>query len=415
MNRRQLHSGSRSHSRGYLAIALVFVVGMAGTTLPTPLYPLYQQQLGFSHLMVAVIFATYAFAVLAALIATGPWSDQVGRRPVLAGALATGMISSLLFLVGQSLGWLLLARVFSGLSAGLFTATATVMIIELAPVSQKARAAVVAACANMGGLGLGSLLAGVVSQYLPWPLHFVYGVDLALLLICCFIVWRCPETVDRPAHPHLKRQRLGLPANVQPVFGPAAIACVAAFALLALLTSLEPAIVGQVTGVTNRAAIGGLVFMVFAASLAGQVLQGRLMEGARLPLSCIALVAGAGLLAASMTVGSMTILVCGAVVSGLGQGGIFAASIATVTAASPDDRKAEVTALLFVVIYLSVALPVLGLGVAIELTGLRTAGIAFALLVLLLSMAALFALWRGRKCAFVRSRNCHAHIPTRSS
>jgi MFS family permease len=398
-----------------LAIALVFIVGMAGTTLPTPLYPLYQQQLDLSQLMVTVIFATYAFAVLAALIATGPWSDQVGRRPVLAGALTTGMISALLFLTGDSLGWLLLARVFSGLSAGLFTATATVMIIELAPGDRKARAAMVAACANMGGLGLGPLLAGVVSQYLPWPLHFVYGVNLALLVVCCFIVWRCPETVDPPAHPRLQRQRLGLPPSVRSTFGPAAIACVAAFALLALLTSLEPAIVSEVTGVTNRAAIGGLVFMVFAASLAGQVLQGRLTEGASLPLSCMALVAGAGLLAVSMTVGSMTILLCGAVVAGLGQGGIFAASITAVTGVSPNDRKAEVAALLFVVIYLSVALPVLGLGVAVELSGLRTAGIAFAVLVLLFSTGALFALWRRRKRASVKSRSCRAHIATRSS
>lgn len=396
-------------------MALVFIVGMAGTTLPTPLYPLYQQQLGFSQLMVTVIFATYAFAVLAALIATGPWSDQVGRRPVLAGALATGMISALLFLTGDSLGWLLLARVFSGLSAGLFTATATVMIIELAPADHKAPATMVAACANMGGLGFGPLLAGVISQYMPWPLHFVYGVDLALLMACCVAVWRVPETVDWPAHPRLKRQRLGLPASVRPVFGPAAIACVAAFALLALLTSLEPAIVSEVIGVSNRAAIGGLVFMVFAASLAGQMLQGRLTEETRLPLSCMALVVGAGLLALSMTVGSITILLCGAVVAGLGQGGIFAASIAAVTAASPDERKAEVAALLFVVIYLSVALPVLGLGVAVELSDLRTAGIAFAVLVLLLSIAALFALWRRRRRDPVRSRNCHSHIATRSS
>jgi MFS family permease len=155
--------------------------------------------------------------------------------------------------------------------------------------------------------------------------------------------------------------------------------------------------------------------MVFAASLAGQVLQGRLTEGASLPLSCMALVAGAGLLAVSMTVGSMTILLCGAVVAGLGQGGIFAASITAVTAVSPNDRKAEVTALLFVVIYLSVALPVLGLGVAVELSGLRTPGIAFAVLVLLLSMGALFALRRRRKRAPVRSRSNHAHIATRNS
>ena len=36
-----------------------------------------------------MIFATYAFGVLAALLLAGRLSDQVGRRPVLLAALAT--------------------------------------------------------------------------------------------------------------------------------------------------------------------------------------------------------------------------------------------------------------------------------------------------------------------------------------
>lgn len=386
----------------YVTVALVFMVGMAGTTLPTPLYPLYRQQLGLSHLEVTAIFATYAFAVIAALIATGPWSDQIGRRPVLAGGLATGVISALLFLTGDSLGLLLLARAFSGLSAGLFMATATVMVIELAPVDHKAQAAVVAACANMGGLGLGPLLAGVVSEYLPWPLHLVYGVDIALSIVGCVAVWRCPETVNRPAHPHLRRQHLSVPASVRSAFVPAAVACVAGSELLALLTSLEPAIVGAVTGVSNRAAIGLLVFLVFAASLAGQVLQRTLSDAARLPWSCVSLIVGAGLLAIAMAADSLTVLFCGALVAGLGQGGIFAASIASITEASPQDRKAEVTATLFVVIYVAVALPVLGLGLTVEFLSLRASGISFVLLVVLLSVVALATLWRAHNRGQVR-------------
>lgn len=388
---------SPDQSGQYIAMALVFMIGMAGTTLPTPLYPLYRQQLGLSHLMVAAVFASYAFAVIGALVFTGPWSDQVGRRPLLAGGLVTSIVSALLFLAEDSLGLLVLARVFSGLSAGLLTATATVMIVELAPIEHKSRAAVISACANMGGLGIGSLLAGLVSQYLPWPLHLVYGVDIGFLTACCVVVWRCPETVRKPVHPRLMHQRLSLPASVRTEFIPASVACIAAFALLALLTSLEPAIAGEVAGVSNRAAIGALVFLVFAASLAGQVLQRKLASPTRLPFSCMSLIAGSGLLAISMAADSITLLFCGGVIAGLGQGGIFAASIISVTEASPAGRRAEVTATLFVVIYLSVALPVLALGVSAEFFSLRTSGIAFALFVVLLSVAALAAVWRGHK------------------
>ncbi|MGB6008584.1 MFS transporter [Castellaniella sp.] len=387
----------KTNHRNVMSIALVFALGMAGTTLPTPLYPLYRQTLGLSHLMVALVFASYAFAVLAALIATGPWSDQVGRKPMLAGALATSVISSILFLLSNSLELLLVARVFSGLSAGLFTATATAMIVELAPAGHKQRAAMIATIVNMGGLGLGPLLAGAISEYAPWPLHSVYAIHAMLMLASSVLIRRCPETVMRPPHPKLRRQGLGVPAGMRATFILAAVACFAAFALLGLLTSLEPAILGKVMGISNRAAIGALVFMVFAASLAGQAGQRALPDRVRWPVACAALAVGAGFLAVAMALGSTAYLLCGALIAGLGHGGIFVSSIASVTTDSPQDKKAEVTALLFVVIYLAVSLPVLGLGIAIELIGLQAAGVLFALLVLLLSLAAWLASWHRCK------------------
>ena len=61
---------------------------MLGTTLPTPLYVIYQAQWHFSAAIVTVTFAVYAVAVLATLLLAGRSSDQAGRKPVLAAALA---------------------------------------------------------------------------------------------------------------------------------------------------------------------------------------------------------------------------------------------------------------------------------------------------------------------------------------
>ena len=49
-------------------MAYAYVVTMAGTTLPTPLYPIYEQRFGFSGLTVTIVFATYAIGVIAALL-----------------------------------------------------------------------------------------------------------------------------------------------------------------------------------------------------------------------------------------------------------------------------------------------------------------------------------------------------------
>jgi len=43
------------------------------------------------------------------------------------------------------------------------------MLTELVPASASRRASMVATAANMGGLGLGPLIAGLFAQYAPQP------------------------------------------------------------------------------------------------------------------------------------------------------------------------------------------------------------------------------------------------------
>jgi hypothetical protein len=87
-------------------LAYLFAAVMLGTTLPTPLYVLYQAQWHFSAEIITLVFATYAVGVLAALLLAGRSSDQVGRRPVLAAALGFSTLSTLVFILAPSLGWL---------------------------------------------------------------------------------------------------------------------------------------------------------------------------------------------------------------------------------------------------------------------------------------------------------------------
>ena len=142
---------------------------MLGTTLPTPLYDIYQAQWHFSAAMVTVIFAVYAAGVLAALLLAGRSSDQAGRKPVLAVALGASALSTVVFILAPDVAALLAARVVSGLSAGLMTGTATAALAELVPAAAGRRASLVATAANMGGLGLGPLVAGLFAQYRRTP------------------------------------------------------------------------------------------------------------------------------------------------------------------------------------------------------------------------------------------------------
>jgi MFS family permease len=371
--------------------AYAFAATMIGTTLPTPLYPIYQSRLGFSELMITIIYATYAVGVIAALIIFGKWSDRTGRRPLLFGGLALSAVSAILFLAGANqLGLLLAGRLFSGLSAGIFTGTATAMVVELG--ADEGRATLVATAANMGGLGLGPLIAGLLSQYAPLPLHLCFLVDLGLIAIGFYGIWYAPETVDVSDNPRFELQSLSLPSQVRGVFIPAVIAGFAGFAVFGFFTAVAPAVLGKRLHLTNHAIIGGVVFVLFIASVLGQYLV-RWIQGTKaMMLGCLVLIAGALLTGAGVAVPSLAFIALGTVLSGCGQGLLFRAGMAGIIGASSKDQRGEVTSLFFVVLYVAISIPVIGVGLTVRAFGLRTAGLDFAIGVAALTLIALLVL-----------------------
>lgn len=373
-----------------------FLVVMFGTTLPTPLYPIYEQQYAISQLMVTVIYGVYAGGTIAALILAGSWSDQLGRRPVVAASLVFSALSALIFVFDMNLPSLLVGRVLSGISAGLATGAATVMVIELAPPAHRHTATLLATAVNMGGLGLGPLVGGLLAEYAAWPTHLVFIVDLVLLALAALGLAQVPETGTVARHPKLRPQNLTVPPEVRGVFLPAVIAGFAGFAVLGLFTAVTPAFLGKILGLHNLALTGLVVCIAFSASTLGQLFLG-LVPRVALPLGCLLLAAGALVVAAAINLESLAVLIAGAILSGFGQGLAFRAGLAAVAAASLPTRRGEVTSTFFVMLYVAISLPVIGVGLWANLRGLRSAGIGFALIVAALSLVALVALLFDRR------------------
>ncbi len=388
--------GDRRGWRECLLSGAVFAVCMAGTTLPTPLYPLYQEKFGFSELTVTIVYAVYAFGVIGVLLLVGNASDAVGRRAVLLCGLGFAAASALCFLGATGLGWLYAGRLLSGLSAGLFTGAATAYVMELAPPGGVSRATFVATAANMGGLGCGPLLAGVLAQYADWPLYLPFVVHLALVAGSAAVLLRLPETVrERSPLSTVRPQRPGLPAQVRAVFGPAAIASFVGFALFGVFTSVSPAFLAESLDVADHAVSGLVVALAFFASTAGQLAVGRVGVGRSLPLGCAGLLAGLALLAGALRWDLMALVVASALVGGGGQGLAFRGALAAVAEASPADRRAAVISTLFVVAYAGISVPVIGVGVLTGPIGLEGAGLVFiACMAVLVSTAAVYLVRR---------------------
>ncbi|MFG2577105.1 MFS transporter [Streptomyces sp. NPDC048481] len=370
----------------------VFAVCMAGTTLPTPLYGLYQDKFGFSELTVTVVYAVYAFGVIGVLLLAGNASDTVGRRTVLLWGLGCAAASAVCFLCATGLGWLYAGRLLSGLSAGLFTGAATAYVMDLAPRGGASRATLVATAANMGGLGCGPLLAGLLAQYAPWPLYLPFLVHLALVACSAVVVARLPETVrERRPVSSVRPRRPALPAQVRAVFGPAATASFAGFALFGVFTSVSPAFLAESLDVTDHAVSGLVVALAFFASTGGQSAVGRVGVRRALPLGCAALLAGLALLAGALRWESPALVVLSALVGGAGQGLAFRAALSAVAGASPPEQRAAVISTLFVVAYTGISVPVIGVGLLTDPLGLEGAGLVFiACMAVLVTTAAAY-------------------------
>jgi MFS family permease len=105
---------SLSKNHAFWLVAYTLFLLLAGATIPTPLYPIYQDRFAFSTGVLTVVFTVYVAGVVLCLVFVGPLSDRVGRRRVLLPALGMAALGSAVFVLAQDVGWLLVARMLQG-------------------------------------------------------------------------------------------------------------------------------------------------------------------------------------------------------------------------------------------------------------------------------------------------------------
>jgi MFS family permease len=355
--------------RAFWIVTYLFVAIMLGTTLPTPLYVIYQAQWHFSSGITTVIFASYAVGVLAALLLAGRSSDQVGRRPVLFAALAFSAVSTLVFIFSPGVGWLFVGRVLSGISAGLVTGTATAALTETYRGSSPRHASMVATAANMGGLGLGPLVAGLFAQFGSDPTMLVFEVYLAVLAAAAIGLVFVPETVADRQRLSLRFAGLGIPRAGRSEFIAAGVAGFAAFSLLGMFTALAPSFLGDVLHEHSHAVGGAVVFALFGTATATQLLLARFPSRTVIVSGLMVLLAALALIVAGLSQASMALFLTGTIVSGVAVGAVFIGSLSTANRLAPAELRGEVTSTYFVFAYIGLTIPVIGVGVASQYEG----------------------------------------------
>jgi MFS family permease len=371
----------RRRGLGLWAVALAFTATLAFSTVPTPLYALYQERDGFSTFVITVIFAAYAVGVVVSLFLAGHVSDWLGRRRTLVPAVLLSVLSAIVFLLWRDVPGLLVARFLSGLSVGVVTATATAYLTELH--EHPARAQRIATAANLGGLGLGPIVAGVLAATVAAPLTIPFLAFAIVLAVAAVLVALAPETVDRPdPAPAYRPQRVAVPDEARSTFLAAAIGAAAAFAAFGLFTSLAPSFLAGTLHHSSRVLAGVPAFAAFEAAVVAQIAAAS-WSAQRLTRN------GSGFLAAGLVLTvlavwlpSLALFLIGGVVAGVGAGLVFKGGLMTVSGLAAPERRAEVLAGYFLAGYVGLSVPVLGLGVLDQLLEPKVALLIFAALLL---------------------------------
>ena len=353
---------------------------MAFTTVPTPLWSLYARRDHLSSLTVTIVFAAYALAVALSLFLVGHLSDSYGRRRVLLPALALEILAGGVFLAWTSLPGLLLARSLSGVGVGAVTATATAWLSDLSGAGSR-RAGTVATAANLGGLGAGGLISGLLAQSAADPLRVPFAVFLAALVVAWVAVLAVPDTrATLPARPPYRPQRVSVPPRSRVRFLAAAFGAAITFSVFGLLSSLAPSFLAGTLHRPSHALAGAVSFAVFAAAAVAQTLSASRTAQRLLVAAIPALLAGLGLLTIAVWLPSpsLGVFLLGDVVAGVGGGLMFKGAIATVSEISAEEHRAEALAGVFLAAYLGLAGPVIGLGALTQVASARVSLLAFA-------------------------------------
>lgn len=354
--------------------AYVFAVVMMGTTLPTPLYPRFQHAYGFGSAVTTVLFSVYAVGVIAGLVLFGRMSESVGRKPMLWLGLALSVASAVAFLIGGQMWLLYLGRVLSGLAAGVFTSTGTVTVIGNAPPSRLPLAAAVATAANMGGLGSGILMAGLVAPIVPDALFDPFLIHLALLVVAGIALFWVHDTP--PTRSGLSLQLPGLPEGSRRVFLAATPGAIAGFALMGVYSAVAPNLLADHLDVASSAVIGIVLALTFLSSAVAQIALRSLADRRLLQIGLPVMVVSTVLLVVALLASSVPILVLAVILTGAGQGLTFLAGMRSLAQVTPPHERANVTTSYFVLAYLCISVPSIATGLIAIPLGLVTATVS---------------------------------------
>ena len=379
---------TRGSWTGFVAL-LVFTMG---TSIITPLIPLYQAEFGLSNGELTLLFATYTATVVPTMLVMGNLSDQVGRRRVMLPAMAALTAASLVLGFAESVPLLFVGRVLQGLAVGGFLGVGTALVVDHAAPGRRELAAVVAGIGFRLGFGLGPGLAGIVAQYADDPIHRPFQGHAALMAVAVLAVLLTPETV--PRRRARIQVRVGVPPGQMAAF--ATFLAPAAFLMSfldATLLSVAPLYMANTLGVDNVAVIGLVGFLVLGLGGFTPLLARRVPPRTAVIAGVAASSLSSLLVVGAAAAGTAALVVVAAAAIGLVNGLILQGGTAICGVSVPLAERGKLISALYMCAYAG-TVPTVGLGYLSQAVGLTASLAVFS--VVAIAMAAFILLVGAR-------------------
>jgi MFS family permease len=379
-------------SGSWKALIGLFVLTM-GTSIITPLLPLYQEHFGLSTGTLTLLFVTYTVTVVPTMLVAGNLSDRLGRKRLLLPSMAILTLASLVFALSDSVPLLFIGRVLQGLGIGGFLGVGVAFVVDHARSTSRALAATLAGVFFRIGFGLGPGVAGIIAYYSADPRHRPFEVHVVLMLLGMVAVALAGETVVRRRGEPF-RIRIGVPQGQMRGF--LAFLAPATFMMSFLegtLLSVVPIYVVQTLDVHNLALIGLIGFLILGAGAATPLLvrgvdpRRSVMIGVGISSVLSLLVVGASQL------GTVALVVVAAAAIGFTNGFILMGGTVICGTIVPIEERGKLLSVLYMCAYAG-TLPVVGLGYLSAAIGLTATLAVFSAVALCI---AAFVLVVGRR------------------
>lgn len=364
-----------------LFLALALMSALLNSSAPTPLYPLYQQQLALTSVSLTLIYGAYAAGVLISLFAVGNLAGKVkDLRSMIVSALLVVLLGALLFALADSFSLLLMARLLAGVGTGALTGAANIALVRFGPADGGKQAALIATLSFTAGLALGPIFSGIALQTgfhttsMPFVIIMVVATMAALGIMLSWparVVVKASVSLAEEAGAGENTLAAGLRAT-----GSRFLVCAGAlficWALAASILAIGPNVAETLLGMQNRSSFGYVIAVYLLIAGASQILSRQINARHSLMFGCLAQALAVVVFAEAIQIHSLGLAAAGMVIAGYAYGAIFVGSATLVNLISPKASHARLISLFYVIAYVANWVPIL-LGSIIDHASLQLA------------------------------------------